>query len=131
MMLTGECHCGALRWSFDGLPGSGTVCNCSVCHRYGTIWAYGHEGEEIRLSGPSRAYRWGDRGLGFHFCAECGCVGYWRAVSASPEGRRRVAVNLRLAPPGAVDTIPLRRFDGRGAFERMPPDGRCLADLWL
>jgi hypothetical protein len=39
-MVEGSCHCGAVRWSFDGTPESATACNCTVCRRYGVLWAY-------------------------------------------------------------------------------------------
>ncbi|WP_341213178.1 GFA family protein [uncultured Limimaricola sp.] len=130
-MIEGHCHCGALRWSHDGTPKDATACNCSICRRYGTLWAYGHQDEDIRVQGPTRAYLWGERSLGFHFCPTCGCVGYWRAESALPDGRRRIAVNLRLAAPEAVRAVPLRLFDGHGSFDDLPRDGRCLAAFWL
>ena len=34
-----------------------------------------------------------------HVCPTCGCVAYWRALEAGEDGRRRIAVNLRLADP--------------------------------
>ena len=87
-MLEGSCHCGAVRWSIEGTPESATACNCTVCRRYGVLWAYDYEGERIRVSGPARVYVRG-RALGFHFCGECGCVAYWRALTPGDEGRRR------------------------------------------
>ena len=39
-MLNGTCHCGALNWSLEGDPGSITACNCTLCRRYGALWAY-------------------------------------------------------------------------------------------
>jgi hypothetical protein len=45
-MLNGTCHCGALSWSLEGDPGSITACNCTLCRRYGTLWAY------VRLAAP-------------------------------------------------------------------------------
>jgi hypothetical protein len=99
-MIEGSCHCGAVRWSFAGLPESATACNCTVCRRYGVLWAYDYENEGIRVSGPTRAYIRG-KALEFHFCPDCGCVAYWRAMKANDDGRRRIAVNLRLAEPAS------------------------------
>src|SRR5690349_10139283 len=104
-MLEGSCHCGRVRWRFSGVPESATTCNCTVCRRYGVLWAYGFEGEEIDVDGATAAYVWGARHIGFHFCEACGCVAYWRSVRANREGRRRIAVNLRLAEPGEVAGI--------------------------
>jgi hypothetical protein len=46
------------------------------------------------------------------------------------QGRRRIAVNLRLAAPEAVAAIPIDHFDGLVSFEDLPRDGRCVADMW-
>lgn len=67
----------------------------------------------------------------FHFCPHCGCVGFWRAREAGEDGRRRVAVNLRLAEPEAVAHIPIDRFDGLDTFDDLPRDGRCVRDYWF
>jgi hypothetical protein len=116
-MIEGSCHCGAVRWSFDGIPDSATACNCTVCRRYGVLWAYDYEDERIRVSGPARVYVRGPA-LGFHFCADCGCVAYWRALVPGEDGRRRIAVNLRLAEPEAVDAIVVDHFDGLVSLRR-------------
>jgi hypothetical protein len=55
-MIEGSCHCGAVRWSFEGTPESATACNCTVCRRYGVLWAYDYEDERIRVSGPTQVY---------------------------------------------------------------------------
>ena len=130
-MIEGSCHCGSVNWHFDGRPQWATACNCTVCRRYGTLWAYGYEGERIRVSGQTRAYVRGDRSMGFHFCPDCGCVAYWRALAAGDDGRRRIAVNLRLAEPERVGDIVVDHFDGLERFEKLPRDGRCVADMWF
>lgn len=129
-MIDGSCHCGVVTWSFDGTPESATACNCTVCRRYGVLWAYDFEGERIRVSGRTRAYAWGSKTLGFHFCETCGCVAYWRATASREDARRRIAVNLRLAELDAVGAIELEHFDGLDRFEDLGRDGRCVADLW-
>jgi hypothetical protein len=110
-MIEGSCHCGAVRWSFDGTPEAATACNCTVCRRYGVLWAYDCEDERIRVSGPTRVYVRG-RHLGFHFCGDCGCAAYWGALGPGADGRHRIAVNLRLAEPEAVGAIVMDHFDG-------------------
>ena len=49
----------------------------------------------------------------------------------NPKGRRRIAVNLRLAEPDAVARVPIDHFDGLKTFEDLPRDGRCVADYWF
>jgi hypothetical protein len=130
-MIEGACHCGAVRWSFDGDPGSVTACNCTICRRYGVLWAYDYENERIRVSGPTRAYVWGERHIGFHFCPDCGCIAYWRGLKPRDDGRRRIAVNVRLAEPDAVGALPVDHFDGFESWSDLPRDGRCVADMWF
>ncbi len=130
-MLNGSCHCGNVKWSFDGSPDGATACNCTVCRRYGVLWAYGYEGEGVNVAGETRAYTRGDREIGFHFCPNCGCVAYWRGIEPAPDGRRRIAVNLRLAEPDEVAEVPVDHFDGLDAFTGLPRDGRCVKDYWF
>ncbi|NKF22834.1 GFA family protein [Solimonas marina] len=127
-MIDASCHCGAVRWSFDGEPTSATACNCTVCRRYGVLWAYDYDGEGIRVDGETRAYVRGNAVLAFHFCPTCGSVAYWRALQPETDGRYRIAVNLRLAEPDDVAHIQVHRFDGLETTERLSPDGRCVAD---
>lgn len=130
-MIDGSCHCGAVTWQFDGMPEEATVCSCTVCRRYGVMWAYDYEDEGIRVAGTTQVYVRGDKELGFHFCPTCGCVAYWRGLEPNTEGQRRIAVNLRLAEPDAVAQVPIRRFDGLERWEDLPLDGRCVADYWF
>jgi hypothetical protein len=127
--MEGSCHCGAVRWRFEGVPDSATACNCSICRRYGTLWAYGFYDERMVLSGPTQTYLWGSKGIEFHFCAQCGCVVCWRAAKPGADGRRWGAVNLRLADdPTAVLDIPLRHHDTDK--DDLPLDGMHIADVW-
>lgn len=132
-MLRGECHCGALSWTMEGEPGPATACNCTLCRRYGALWAYDYENERIRIDGPWTSYARAGKdnpALEIVFCATCGCVACWRGLRVEG-GRRRMAVNLRLAPPEAVAHLPIDHFDGLNTFEDLPRDGRCVRDLWF
>ena len=85
------------------------------------------------MSGPGAAYtRIGkaDPALAIHFCPACGGVGYWRGLRLESDGRRRMAVNVRLAAPEAVAALLIDTFDGLDTFTDLPDDGRCVADLW-
>ncbi len=133
-MLRGTCHCGAAGWALAGDPGTITACNCTLCRRYGGLWAYDYENERIHMSGPTSVYRRKDEKeptLEIHFCATCGCVLCWRGLQLRKDGRRRMAVNIRLAPPDAVADLAIDHFDGLDTFEDLPRDGRCVRDLWF
>lgn len=133
-IISGSCHCGQCRWQLSGDPGRVTACNCTLCRRYGALWAYDYEGERIQLSGQTAIYtRLGkaDPALEVHFCPTCGGVLCWRGLRLETDGRRRMAVNIRLAPPEAVAPLGIDHFDGLDSFDDLPPDGRCVRDLWF
>src|SRR5690349_14640359 len=50
-VLQGRCHCGSVHWTFAGQPEGATACNCTVCRRYGVLWAYDYLDEGIKISG--------------------------------------------------------------------------------
>ncbi|GAA4754114.1 GFA family protein [Sphingomonas daechungensis] len=131
-MLKGACHCGSATWTLEGDPGSITACNCSLCSRYGALWAYDFEGERIGIKGATSAYRRPGKvepALEILFCASCANVVAWRGLRLEA-GRRRMAVNIRLAPFEAVADLPVDHFDGFDTFEDLPSKGRTVRDLW-
>ena len=65
-----------------------------------------------------------------HFCPSCGCVAFWRGIQLDKEGRRRIAVNVRLTDPESVAHLPIDHFDGLDTFDDLPRDGRCVKDYW-
>jgi len=130
----GNCHCGAVGWTIRGHIPDATICNCTVCRRYGVLWAYGYDGEDIHVDDPQRvltAYTRGSPSLSFNFCRVCGNLVSWRGLRPMEDGRTRIAVNLRLADPEDVAGIPLQRFEGLHSFADLPRDGRTVADVWF
>src|SRR5262245_65777874 len=85
-MIEGSCLCGAVRWTFEGVPDGATACNCTACRRYGVLWGYDYEGEGIKVTGPAKAYARG-KALTFNFCPTCGCVAFWRGLRLEEDGR--------------------------------------------
>lgn len=133
-MISGACHCGAVSFTLADRPEAVTACNCTLCRRYGTLWAYDFDGHGIRITADPKAlgvYRRYKATIGFHFCKTCACVTHWRALSPGADGRRRIAVNLRMAAPEAVAALPLQQFDGLTIWQDLPPDGRCVSDIWF
>ena len=133
-MLQGSCHSGAVQWRFDGQPESATACNCTVCRRYGTLWAYDYEGERIAVSGETASYTRKGResaSLDILFCPTCACDLSWRGLSLDPDGRLRMADNVRISAPEAVEHHQIDHFDGLDTFKDLPSDGRCVRDLWF
>jgi hypothetical protein len=134
-MIRGACHCNEVSWTFDGQPESATACNCTLCRRYGALWIYDYEGERIQLAGPTKTYARRNKvpALEIHFCGSCGCVAAWRGLRLESDGRRRIAVNLRLATELTKEVLdlPIDHFDGFDTFEDLPKDGRCVREMWF
>lgn len=133
-MMKGICHCGRAYWTLSGDPGSITACNCTLCVRYGAPWAYDYENERSHISGPSKTYTRVDTpvpALEFHFCPTCACILAWRGLRLEPEERRRIAVNVRLAPAEAVADLLIDHFDGFSTFDDVTRRGKCVKDYWF
>ena len=129
--LRGSCHCGEVKWTLATPPTRATSCSCTACRRYGALWAYGVLGEDVRVTGETRAYVRGDieAHLAFHTCVRCGGLAAW--LPLGPEGNQRCAVNLRLADPERVSEVAVRRFDGFDTWTSLPDEGRTIADVWF
>lgn len=112
-MITATCHCGAVRIGIPNAPAAVTNCNCSVCRRYGTLWAYFDAPEVVveANDGDLQEYETGARTLAFVRCAHCGCVTHWRPLP----GRRksaRMGVNVRMFQPELLGGFTIRFLDG-------------------
>ena len=116
-MLTAACHCGAVRVRVPRAPETLTNCNCSVCRRYGALWAY-YAPDEVLVEAPggaSQAYAWGDRMLRFMRCAHCGVVTHWEPVAR--DATTKMGVNMRLFEPADLGDVRIRRLDGAETWE--------------
>jgi hypothetical protein len=110
-MIEASCHCGGVKLSVESAPEKVNACNCSICRRYGTLWAY-YSPTRVHFAadnGATDIYMWGDRDLEFHRCQTCGCVTHWASVDKSYD---RMGVNARLMAAELVEAIPMYRGDG-------------------
>src|ERR1700749_442521 len=107
-MIESSCHCGAVRLEIETPPQEVTDCNCSICRRYGVLWAY-YELSQVRImSDGTDVYMWDDRAIEFHRCKTCGCVTHWWPVD---ESRDRLGINARLLNPNVLAAARARRLD--------------------
>ena len=110
-MTESSCHCGAVHVEVPQAPTEVKSCNCSICRRNGTLWAY-YSPKTVRVSPPSGAtdiYMWGDRMLELHRCKVCGCVTHWVPVDKTYD---RMGVNVRLMAPEILAAARIIPFDG-------------------
>jgi hypothetical protein len=116
-MIEGSCHCGSVRIEIPRKPRHLTECNCSICRRYGTLWAY-FNSKEVRIRGARDAktsYLWGEGNIRFVRCRKCGCVTHWEAAK-NPAGRR-MGVNTRNLDPSAMKGVRIRHLDGASTWK--------------
>jgi hypothetical protein len=110
-MIEASCHCGAVRFAVATAPEDLNDCACSICRRYGTLWAY-YPPAEVRFdegNGPTDIYLWGDRELEFHRCRACGSVTHWASVKRD---HWQMGMNGRLFAAEALEAIPVRHTAG-------------------
>jgi hypothetical protein len=116
-MLEASCHCGAVRIEVPRKPRSVTSCNCSICRRYGTLWAY-YRASEVRVKAPPKgthAYAYGERSIRFVRCVTCGCITHWEFARKG----ERVGVNARNFDPQVLRGVPVRLLYGAATWKTL------------
>ena len=51
-MVQASCHCGAVELDLSEAPSEVTDCICSVCRRYGVLWAY-YSPRQVEIRAPA------------------------------------------------------------------------------
>lgn len=104
--------CNTVQLGVTRLPRQVTQCNCSVCRRYGTLWAY-YRRSAVSITAPRGAledYAVRERGLKFVRCRSCGCVICW---DGRGKGRdQRMGINTRLLDHALMAGVPVKVLDG-------------------
>ena len=129
-LLAGTCHCGAVRIEIPHRPDEITRCNCSICRRLGSLWAYYEVGAVTVHGHPesTEAYIQGDKTLRLVRCRTCGCATHWEPLDT--ERFKRLGVNVRNFDPALIAGVRMRLIDGtdtwESTFEDPPVDpSRC------
>jgi hypothetical protein len=106
MRIDASCHCGAIRFAVEAVPDAVNECTCSICRRYGALWAY-YDPARVHFAtdnGETDIYMWGERRLELHRCRACGCVTHWRDVDRS---RPKMGVNTRMMAQEVLAGVPV------------------------
>jgi hypothetical protein len=94
--------------------------HCSICRRYGAIWAYYRRRAVVVLC-PGKAlsvYVWGNKTLQFHRCKKCGSVTHHENANKRPDGSDWLAVNVRnIDQTEVIARIPIRLLDGASTWK--------------
>ena len=112
LAIQGTCLCNTVQLGVARMPRQVTQCSCSVCRRYGTLWAY-YPRSSVLIDAPRGAleeFSRRPRGLKFVRCKGCGCVICWDSRSKDPE--RRLGINTRLLDPALMAGVPVKVLDG-------------------
>ena len=107
MSVHGSCHCGNVQIELPTKPAWVADCNCSLCRRLAWRVAY-FPPDEVRISGETTAYVWGDRMIGIHHCPVCGCGTHWQTLG---EDFGKMGVNARLLDDFDEGAVEVRKFD--------------------
>lgn len=115
-MLTGSCHCGAVKIQVPRKPRTLTSCNCSICRRHAGIWGY-YDRSKVKIVAPKAAldrYVWGDKCLALYRCVHCGCVTHWLPIGRTST---RMGVNFRNFDPSVLESTRVRKLDGADTWK--------------
>ena len=129
LAIQGTCLCNAVQLGATRLPRQVTQCNCSVCRRYGTLWAY-YRRSSVSITAPRGAlehYSARRGGLKFVRCHSCGCVICW-----DPPGKgrdQRMGINTRLLDHALMADVPVQVLDGDGPWHTLGT--YVKPDMWI
>ncbi len=116
-MLSATCHCGTIRIDIPSLPSEVTNCNCSICRRLGSLWAYYDVGTVTVHGHPqlTQEYIQGDKTLRVVRCKTCGCTTHYEPLD--PLLYKRLGVNIRNFEPEAIGNVRIRLLDGADTWK--------------
>jgi hypothetical protein len=110
-----SCHCGAIQLILPALPTILNECRCSLCFKYGALWAYYPRDKVIFEQGSSSSqassYVWGDGQVEFQHCSKCGCVTHWLDLDTS-DSSAKMGVNCRMLSMETTVAIPWKVTTG-------------------
>jgi hypothetical protein len=111
------CHCGAIRIHVPRIPRTLTSCNCSICRRYGGLWAY-YAASAVKIEAPKGGvakYSWNRKIRAYCRCKTCGCVTHY--VYRKKRRHPTVAVNAVNFEPSALAGVRIRHLDGAASWK--------------
>lgn len=121
-MYTASCHCGTVKLELQTKPRQLTQCNCSLCRRYGALWAY-FQRRRVRVMAKRSdlaVYSWLGQRFEFFRCATCGCVTHYQRTERRADGSDMGAVNLRnIDNPTIIAHVPIRLLDGASSWRAL------------
>jgi hypothetical protein len=124
--LTATCHCGRVSLTLPSPPTKINECRCSICYRYGALWAYYPRDDVVVTVASSSDSDYSQDGtgllsyvredtdqgakgtIGFYSCKHCGCMTHWWAqpehVKPTPDWSK-MGVNTRMLPESLIEGV--------------------------
>ena len=129
LAIQGTCLCNVVQIGVVRLPRQVTQCNCSVCRRYGALWAY-YRRSAVSITAPRGAledYVRRAHGLRFVRCRSCGCVICWNGRGKGRD--QRMGVNMRLFDHALMADVPIKVLDGDKTWRVL--DAYVKPEIWI
>jgi hypothetical protein len=112
MQYHGSCHCGKVKFKFQGEFGAALSCNCSICSRRGSLlWFMPRESLEVTGENELATYTFNRHVIKHRFCRTCGIQPFGEGVD--PKGNKTAAVNIRCLEDFDFAAVPLQLWDGK------------------
>jgi hypothetical protein len=110
---TGGCHCGTVRFEATMDTSKATACNCSICGKTGTWYAFVPAEQFKLLSGKEalKDYQFAKKHIHHQFCTNCGVRSFGHG--AGPGGKEMVAVNVRCIDGIDLKAVEVTHFNGK------------------
>lgn len=112
--MVASCHCGRVKIELPSPPTKVNECHCSLCYRYGALWAY-YPRDDVLVTAEEpglRSYVRQDEGakgtIGFYHCGHCGCMTHWwvqpEHIKPDPDWAE-MGVNTRMLPESVLEGV--------------------------
>ena len=110
---TGGCQCGNVRYEASLELNEVMSCNCSRCGRLGSLLAFTPAANFKLTAGENELteFLFNKHHIHHLFCTTCGIQSFARAKG--PDGTPTVAVNARCLDGVDVDTLKVKKFNGK------------------
>jgi hypothetical protein len=111
---SGGCQCGKVRYEVQMDIGEVLACNCSRCGRLGSLLAFAPAVQFKLLSGDAdlTKFEFNKHMIQHQFCSTCGIQSF--AMGTHPKtGAKLAAINVRCVDGVDVDTLQVKKVDGR------------------
>jgi hypothetical protein len=111
---SGGCQCGKVRYEVDLDLQEVIACNCSRCAKVGHLLAFAPAENFALLAGDDAMseYQFNKHVIHHMFCSTCGIQSFARGTRPN-DGAAMVALNVRCLDGVDVDSLPVKKVDGR------------------